>query len=188
MVITTYQGRTNITVRRPETKATEADYPSGVEFFGIIFKPGTYMPHLPIKKLRDRQDMTLPEATHQSFWLLGAAWQIPTYENADTFVNRLIREDLLAADPVVEAVLRNQAPPMSLRTLQRRFPHVTGLDSQDFPADRARPAGAGPLAAGDADPRYDLHARLFDQSHLTNTLKRFMGQTPTQILQPHPVE
>ena len=46
MVITTYQGKTTLTVRGPETKATPADCPADAEFFGIVFKLGTFMPHL----------------------------------------------------------------------------------------------------------------------------------------------
>jgi hypothetical protein len=49
MVITTLDGKTMITARGPETRASEADFPTDAEFFGIIFKLGTFMPHLPVK-------------------------------------------------------------------------------------------------------------------------------------------
>jgi len=54
MGITTFNGKTMITARGPETKASEADFPADAEFFGITFKLGTFMPHLPIKTLLDR--------------------------------------------------------------------------------------------------------------------------------------
>ena len=38
MVITTFNGKTMITARGPETKASEADFPADAEFFGITFK------------------------------------------------------------------------------------------------------------------------------------------------------
>jgi hypothetical protein len=72
MVITTFNGKTMITARGPETKASEADFPADAEFFGITFQLGTFMPHLPIKTLLDRQDATLPEASSNSFWLHGS--------------------------------------------------------------------------------------------------------------------
>jgi hypothetical protein len=38
MVIMTFNGKTMITARGPETKASEADFPADAEFFGITFK------------------------------------------------------------------------------------------------------------------------------------------------------
>src|SRR5262245_44702803 len=68
MVVTKHRGRTHFTVRGPETRATPADFSwTEAEIFGIIFKLGTFMPHLPASMLRDRNDLTLPEATNQSF-------------------------------------------------------------------------------------------------------------------------
>ncbi len=63
------------------------------------------MPHLPLRNLVDGE-MLLPEATSKSFWLNGCAWQFPDYENADTFVTRLVRESLLVREPVVDAALQ----------------------------------------------------------------------------------
>src|SRR5690606_10846963 len=121
MVVTTYRGRTTITVRGPETKASPAPIPEEAEFFGIVFKMGTFMPHLLPKNLADLHDLTLPEATNQSFWLLGAAWEIPTYDNADTFINRLARQEILVHDPVVDAMLQGQPLDLSPRAAQYRF-------------------------------------------------------------------
>ena len=72
MVIATFNGKTMIAARGPETKASEADFPADAEFLGITFKLGTFMTHLPLKTLRDRQDATLPEASSNSFWLHGS--------------------------------------------------------------------------------------------------------------------
>lgn len=181
MVITRFQGKTHFTVRGPETKATPADYPAEAEFYGIVFKLGTFMPHLLVGNLRDRHDFTLPEATNQSFWLLGMAWEMPTYDNADTFVNRLARDGLLARDTVVNAVLQGQPPLMSPRSVQYRFLRVTGLTYSTIQQiERARRAMAllkqgWPIL----DTAYELG--YFDQPHLTRALKRFIGHTPTQI-------
>ena len=182
MVVTTYQGKTTLTVRGPETQATPADCPADAEFFGIIFKLGTFMPHLPLTKLRDRNDATLPEASNQSFWLHGAAWQFPDFENADTFVARLERAELLVREPVVEAVLQNRPLELSLRSVQRRFLHATGLTRGTLDQiERAREAVTLLEQGGSiADAIY--HAGYADQPHLTRSLKRFAGQTPAQIL------
>lgn len=182
IVLTRYKGKTTLTVRGPETKATLLDYESiGAEFLGITIKVGTFIPPLPPKNLRDWQNVDLPEASSHSFWFHGSAWQFPNYENVDTFIERLVREDLLVTDPVVNAVLQGQSQTLSVRSLQYRFLHATGLTNRTIQQiNRARHAydlieqGVSIL-----DAVYE--AGYADQPHLTRALKRFFGQTPAQI-------
>ena len=67
---------------------------------------GHFMPILPPGDLRDRRGVTLPEASSRSFWLNGSAWEYPDFENAETFVKRLVHDGLIAADLSVDAALR----------------------------------------------------------------------------------
>ncbi len=182
MVVTRYGGKTTFTVRGPETKATPLHYQrTGVEWLGIRFKLGTFLPHLPPGHLLDRRDVNLPEATSQSFSLQGSAWEFPTFENADTFVERLVREGLLVRDPVVEAVLQGQLQELSVRAVQYRFLQATGLTHRTVQQiERARHAMTL-LRQGASIPDTVYQAGYFDQPHLTRALKRFVGQTPAQI-------
>ena len=181
MVITTFNGKTMITARGPETKASEADFPADAEFFGITFKLGSFMPHLPLKTLLDRQDATLPEASSNSFWLHGSAWELPTFENADVFVERLIRQGILVRDPVVEAAIRGHTPDVSIRSLQYRFLRATGVTHKTIQQiERARFA-VSLLEQGTPISDTSFELGYFDQAHLTNSLKRFVGRTPAQI-------
>jgi len=188
IVTMTFNGKTMITARGPETKASEADFPADAEFFGITFKLGTFMPHLPIKTLLDRQDATLPEASSNSFWLHGSAWELPTFENADVFVGRLIRQGILVRDPVVEAAIQGYTPDMSVRSLQYRFLQATGLTHKTIQQiERARSA-VSLLELGTPILDTALELGYFDQAHLTNSLKRFIGKTPAQIANKRTVE
>jgi hypothetical protein len=188
MVITTFNGKTMITARGPETKASEADFPADAEFFCISFKLGSFMPHLPLKTLLDRQDATLPEASSNSFWLHGSAWELPTFENADVFVDRLIRQGILVRDPVVEAAIQGHTPDMSARSLQYRFLRATGLTHKTIQQiERARSA-VSLLEQGTPILETALELGYFDQAHLTNSMKRFIGKTPAQIAQKSTVE
>jgi AraC-like DNA-binding protein len=182
IVLTKYQGKTTVTVRGPETKVTFLDYQSlGAEFLGIDFKLGAYMPHLPPENLRDWENVDLPEANSQSFWLQGSAWQFPNYENADTFIARLVREGLLAFDPVVDEVLQGHSQPVSIRSLQYRFLHATGLTAKTIQQiTRARQAYAL-LEQGVSILDTVSEVGYADQPHLTRSLKRFFGETPAQI-------
>jgi methylphosphotriester-DNA--protein-cysteine methyltransferase len=124
----------------------------------------------------------LPEAAGQSFWLHGAAWQFPDYENADTFVDRLVREGLLVREPVVEAALQGQYREFSVRTIQRRFLRTTGLThTAIYQIERARYATTL-LQQGVSILDSVEEAGYFDQSHLTRALKRLIGQTPAQLV------
>jgi hypothetical protein len=185
MVITRLAGQVFLTVRGPETKATLADCPADGEWFGIRFKVGTYMPVLRPGDLRDRNDVTLPGATGQSFWLNGSAWEFPNFENAETFVQQLVRAGLIAEDRLVSEVLRGapqgQGQALTTRTEQRRFLHVTGMTrGQIHQVERARHA-TNLLKQGVsiADAAYE--SGYYDQAHFTRSLKRWIGQTPAQI-------
>lgn len=182
MVVTKYRGKTTLTVRGPETRATPAYSPPDAEFVGIMFKPGAFMPHISPGMVMDRCDINLPEATGKSFWLGGASWQYFDFENADTFVNRLARGGLLAQEPVVQAALQGHLSELSLRSVQRRFLQATGLThSTMLQIKRARYAAAL-LKQGVSILDVVFEAGYFDQPHLTRALKRFMGYTPAQII------
>jgi hypothetical protein len=181
MVISKREGRIAVSLHGPKTGATDMDVPAQLEWFGIDFKPGTFMPHIPPGSVMDG-NITLPEAADHAFWLCRSAWQFPNYENADTFVDRLVREDLLRCDPVVNAIHQGQSPPLSLRTVQYRFLRSTGLSQRAIrQIERARYATAL-LKQGVSIFDTVCEAGYSDQPHLTRSLKHFIGHTPAEIL------
>jgi AraC-like DNA-binding protein len=183
MVVSRYQDRTYMTVRGPETRATLLPVTIvGTEFLGIRFKVGTVMPHLPASSLVD-EDVNLPDASSKSFWLNGSAWQFPNYENADTFLNRLVRKGLLARNPVIETALQGQLKDLSRRTARRHFLRTTGLSQSTIrQIERARYATVL-LQEGMSILDVVYEAGYYDQPQLTRSLKYYIGQTPTQIMQ-----
>ena len=182
MVVSKIHGKSFVTVRGPETFATPAYQPDDAEFFGIEFKPGAFLSKFPAAQIMDRCDANLPHASGQAFWLNGSAWQFPTYENADTFVDWLLRDHLLVHDPLVEAVLQGQRPgEMSIRTVQRRFLQATGMTYNTTRSiERARHA-TRLLKEGVSIFDTVEQTGYADQPHLTRALKHFIGQTPAQI-------
>jgi len=183
MVVTSYNGNRTLTVRGPESKATPLHISLvGAEWFGIRFKLGTLMPHLPASNLVDG-DVNLPDASSKSFWLNGSAWEFPDYDNADTFVERLVRDGLLVRNPVVETALQGQLKDLSIRTARRHFLRTTGLTQSTIrQIERARYATVL-LQQGVSILDAVYEAGYFDQPHLTRSLKYFIGQTPAQIMQ-----
>jgi AraC-like DNA-binding protein len=181
MVVTRLHGTITLDVRGPETKATSAYCPADGEWVGIQFTYGTFMPRFPVLNLVDGE-VTLPKAAGQSFWLGGSAWQFPDYENADTFINRLVHQDLLVHEPVVDAVVRGQPHDLSLRSVQRRVRQATGMSRRDARLIERTRYATILLQQGASALEVVNKAGYFDQPHLIRSLKRFIGQTPTQIV------
>ena len=181
LVVSRCQGKLSLTVRGPESVATTADCPADGEWLAIEFRLGTFMPLFAPTDVRDRQDLTLPDATGRSFWLDGSAWEYPDFDNAETFVNRLVRRGLIATDPAVVAVVNGQASDVTTRTEQRRFLRTTGLTHAAIrQIERARHA-TNLLRQGVPIVQVAHDAGYFDQAHLTRSLTRFIGQTPGEI-------
>ncbi|WP_395107881.1 helix-turn-helix domain-containing protein [Actinomadura sp. SCN-SB] len=180
LVVCERRGQVSVVVHGPESRARMAPVPEEATFFGITFSLGTTMPHLPAGRLLD-DEVELPNATRRSFWLKGSAWHLPGYDNAEEFVRRLVREDVLVRDPVVDAVLRGEPPKLSARTVQRRFLAATGLTQGTArQIDRARQAA---VLLREGTPSLEVVHRLgyFDQPHLARSLARFVGRTATRL-------
>ncbi len=181
LVVTRMAGSTTLTVRGPETAATPAPIPADAEFFGIQLKLGSYLPVIPSEDLVDVH-RTLPEASRRGFWLHGARWELPTYDNADVFIERLVREGLLTREPVVEEALAGRRRDLSARSIQRRFLRATGLTHGTLlQIERAR-AALDLLERGVSILDTVEQIGYSDQPHLTRSLKRFVGRTPAQVL------
>jgi methylphosphotriester-DNA--protein-cysteine methyltransferase len=104
------------------------------------------------------------------------------------FVDRLIRQGILVHDPVVEVAIQGHTPDMSIRSLQYRFLQATGLTHKTIQQIERAHSAVSLLEQG--TPILDTAFELgyFDQAHLTNSLKRFIGNTPAQIAQKCTVE
>ena len=105
MILTRLGGRSLLTLQGPETAATTVDCPAEGQWIGIRFKPGIFMPRFLPGSLRDHNNVTLPPAAGQSFWLNGSALEYPSFDNAESLVKRLAKSAILSRDPSGSAVL-----------------------------------------------------------------------------------
>src|SRR5215471_401106 len=183
MAITRLGGKSFLTLRGPETVATVVDCPAEGQWVGIRFKPGTFMPRFLPGSLRDHKDVTLPAATGHSCWLNGSALEYPDFDNAETFVKRFAKCGILSRDPVVEDTLQRRPSELSLRSAQRHFLRFAGVTYATFrQIERARYATTL-LREGVSILDVVSSAGYFDQAHLTRSLRRFIGETPTEVIQ-----
>lgn len=187
LVVWTHRGATHAAVRGPETAASTAEVPDDSESSGVSFAHGVSMPHLPVPLLVDRQ-LDSPHVGGGAFVLRGERWPLPTFDDAEEFVARLVREGVLACDPLVAEALDGGTPPTSRRTLQRRVAAATGLTPSAIrQIERARQAA---LLLGEGAAPLDVVHRLgyYDQPHLSRSLRRFIGRTATQLRRADPAQ
>ncbi|UYM04789.1 helix-turn-helix domain-containing protein [Solicola gregarius] len=180
LVVCRQRGRTEVSVQGPETFGTVAPVPQDATFLGIRFRLGVVLHDLPVHRLVNG-DLDLVSATAGAFWWKGTTWHLPSYENAEALVDRLVGEDLLAHDPLVDEVLRGGRPTVSARTVQRRFQARTGLTYASVrQIERARLAATRLRDGGrPADVAYELG--YYDQPHLTRSLRAYIGRTPALL-------
>jgi hypothetical protein len=180
MVVTRQERGAWLSVRGPETRATTAPVPTDAEFMGIQFSHGTFMPDLAPGRLVDR-GVTLPAPSGTSFWLDGAVWPLPTPDNADVFVERLVRAGLLVHDPLVVEALDGDTDGLSTRTVERRVKRATGLTQGMIRQIRRAEHAVELLTRGVSALEVVRLAGYADQPHLSRSLKRLVGQSPSQI-------
>jgi AraC-like DNA-binding protein len=180
-VVTRVAGATTITLHGPETRPRDVYCPPEGEWFAIRFKAGTFMPALPVSRLLDGNDVNLAGAMRNCFRLDGSAFEIPNFDNAEIFVNRLVRRGLLVRDIAVAAALSGDDEALNARTAQRHFLHATGMSHATLrQIDRARHAT---MLLRDGLPPGDVAvaAGYFDQAHMTRSVRRLIGLTPGRI-------
>lgn len=174
------QGEYGAAITGPETIASHALLPQDATFFGIDFAFGTFLPHLPAHLIVERQ-VDIPEPSDRSFHLAGSHWHYPGFDNAEAFVHRLVREEIVLRDRMVTEVARGAVPDLSVRAVQRRFRAVTGI-TQGAARQIERARSAAVLLRGGVPPA-DVITELgyYDNPHLHRTLRRFIGRTATEL-------
>lgn len=187
IVVSRSEAGTNVIIRGPETIASKARVPADGQWVGIRFRTGVTMPSLPVHRLAG-SGLTLPSAGGNGFWLNGAIWEAPAFDNADDFVDRLVRAELLVQDPLIEKFQRGESLRADVRTIQRRFVRSTGLTRKTIQTIERAHSAVNMMRNG--VPIHDTVATLgfSDQPHLTRSLRRLIGITPAQLVSKNPVQ
>jgi AraC-like DNA-binding protein len=180
-VVTTYREQTMVVAQGPSVRARVTPIPQGAEFFGVVLPLGTFMPSLSLAGLVGGAEL-FPEAGSRKFWLAGSRWEIPTAQNADVFVRRLMQEDVLARDGSVARALESDDDAFSRRTMQRRVRRATGTTQSVIRQMSRAYVAVDALGSGTSPSKVATDLGYADQPHLTRSLSRFIGQTPAQVL------
>lgn len=152
----------------------------GAEILWVKFRLGVFLPRRPPRSLID-VEAELPAASGTKFWLNGSAWQVPSFDNVETFVDRLVRDGTLARDPIVPDALDGRIDLMPDRTLRHRFLRATGLTQSRIRQIEQAQTAAALLRQGVPILDVVFEAGYYDQPHLTRALKQWVGYTPGQL-------
>lgn len=182
LVVTRLADFTMVTLRGPETRATTIECPPDGEWAAIRFRLGAHMPSIPTRLLLDHHDVNLPVSADGSFELQGFRWPLPDLENAERYVDGLARRGVIARDDGVQAAMRGNGQPLTIRLVQRHFRAATGMTHGLFRRiERARHA-TNLLRAGASILDTVHEVGYFDQAHLTRSLKVLIGETPASVM------
>jgi AraC-like DNA-binding protein len=173
-------GSRSVVARGPETLATRVDIPKDAEFLGIQFELGAFLSDNTVGRLVDNAESLSADSDH-TFWLNDTKFEIPTFENAEVFIDRLVRSGGLVRDPVVEQILQRRPVSLSDRSIQRRFIRSTGLTYAALRQMERAERATNLLLTGSTIFDVVDSQGYSDQAHLTRSLKRYLGTTPGRI-------
>jgi Helix-turn-helix domain len=180
IVIRRVRGRVEVLQTGLITRPIPLDYEGGDEYVCISFKPGVFMPTAPGSTMLNR-GMLRPTINPRAFWLDGETLEIPTFDNAEGMVERLVRGGFIVRDAIVDAILGGDTPRVSSRSVQRRFHYSVGITRKHLELIHRAQKAVELLRQGRriSDTAFDLG--FADQAHLTRALKGFMGKTPSSF-------
>ena len=162
------------------TKPVALDYLEGDEYLSISFKPGVFMPRLPGVRMVDTA-VFRPLTSRRAFALDSEELEIPTFENAEGLVDRLVKRDIIVRDEIVADVAEGQPRALSPRSVQRHFVHALGLSPKQLAQIQRAKRAVALLRAGRPVVDVAMDLGYADQPHMTRSLKRFIGRTPGEV-------
>ncbi len=167
--------RTGLTTR-PDLVSHEA----GDEILTISFRPSVFMPLMPGEVMLN-EGVVLETFGRRDFWIGTEVREIPTFENADVFVERLLRDEIIESNEVVASVVEGHPKAMSERTMQRHFLKTTGLTYKHYTLIQRAQQAMSLLRMGQKAADVAFALGYSDQAHMINSVRQIMGQTPGEI-------
>lgn len=184
-VVIKHSGKVDLLLTGAITQPVPLEFPPGTEVMNITFKPAVFLPQLPSPD-RINKGIAISTASPKLFHLGNHTLEIPTFDNAELFAERLLRYGLLEKDQLVASVLNGTPMAASERSVQRHFQYTTGLTYKYFAQIQRAEKALSLLQAGMPALQVALAVGYSDQSHMINSLRRIMGQTPKKIQQSKP--
>ena len=162
------------------TRAVTHEFSAGDEILSIAFKPSSYMSLMPGEDMRD-QGVVLDAIGRDRFSLGSDVLEIPTFDNVDGFIDKLIRSGIVEDNRVVASVVSGHPMAMSERTMQRHFLKTTGVTYKTFTQIGRAQKALALLQQGRPGADVAFALGYSDQPHMIRSVKAIMGLTPREI-------
>jgi AraC-like DNA-binding protein len=162
------------------TKPVNLGYAPGDEYLAITFRPGVFMPKVAAHTMVDR-GVLLGSPAAGRFHVGAETLEVPTFDNAESMVSRLVARGVLALDDVVDDALQGRSKVVEPRTVQRHVERAVGVTAKQLSIIYRAQDAARMLAQGTPAAAVAAQLGYSDQSHMTRSLKHLLGSTPAQI-------
>ena len=169
-------GRKEMMLAGQATKPMQVPYRAGTASVVISFTPSSYLAAYKSNALIDSFEM-LPVHSNERFELCGHMFAFPTFENAETLVEQMVANGILKNDPVVGG----EQSAHSDRTAQRHFTTTTGMSRKALEQIERAQHAVLLLKNGERPADAAASSGYSDQPHLTKSLKKIMGVSPTNV-------
>jgi hypothetical protein len=162
------------------THAVDVTHEAGDEILVISFRPSVFMPVMPGDAMRDR-GVFLETSCRDRFRIGSDVLEIPTFDNADAFIAKLVRNTVVENNDFVAAIIAGNPKATTERTLQRHFLRTTGLTWKKFTLIQRAERAVALLRSGRPAAEIALDLGYADQAHMINSLRAIMGRTPGEM-------
>lgn len=168
-----------VAAQGPEATATTAPVPPGTEFVGIRLALGMRLDRPATDRIVG--DAAEFSVSRHSVRIGDVTLPLPSYDDAEDLVGRLIGTNRLLRDPLVIDTLRGERVATTARTVRRHFLATAGLTAATVrQIERAR-AAALRIRTGEPIGEVAHELGYFDQPHLSRSLTRFVGHTAGEL-------
>jgi len=153
---------------------------AGDRYFNIAFRPEVYMPRRPGASMTNLGHVHAL-AGQRGCLIDGETLELPSFDNAERFVMALASRGLIEVDRHVLRAGQSGWQGVDDRSLQRHSAHVTGLSPKKLQQIIRADAAAALLQQGWRPADVAAELGYADQAHLTNSLRRILDVTPSQL-------
>ncbi len=180
IVIIKQNDETQVLLTGAITRPIPLDFPAGTEVMNIAFRPEIFHA-IPATEMLN-EGKFLPMFGKKAFTFGDSVLEIPTFDNAEAFVEKMLQAKLLQSDKLVSRFLDGRPMAASDRSVQRHFLQATGMTMKFMQQVLRAQAAEDMLKQGMriADVAHNLG--FTDQAHMTRSLKGILGVTPAAIL------
>lgn len=174
-------GPDRVILAGPKSASDAFEVPADVRGTWIQLRLGTHVSGMRMSDLVDTE-ITLADRGRRTFELRGSRVEIQEEDDAEAMVGQLVRDGVLAFDPIVARVLSGANPTVPERTVRHRVRSATGQSREHIrQIERAKQAAALITTTGLPLAVVAAEAGYTDQPHLTRSIKRWLGRTPAQL-------